>query len=140
MNTNQIYSADTFSGISECGSDQNIEQLREEIKVMEGLIKEYGSQAKGFQEIAKEGMRRAERYGNLALEFEKSVTNQIKGSDILIHFIYKMGIEDKLMVFLNEMYNQEKETDYGAAIKSLKDNYCIDGIIWDEYGLSKGIE
>lgn len=36
MKTNQIYSADTLSGISEYGSDQNIEQqLRENAKVLE---------------------------------------------------------------------------------------------------------
>ncbi|MFE0217505.1 hypothetical protein ACUWGD_13415 [Bacillus velezensis] len=140
MKINQIYSADTLSGISEYGSDQNIEQqLREEAKVLE-LVKEYTNQVKEYQKIAKEATEKATQYGDLALEFQKSAMNQIKGSDILIHFIYKMGIEDKLSGFLNEKYNQEKETDYGAAIKSLKDNYCIHEIIWDEYGLSKGIE
>ncbi|MCX2851224.1 hypothetical protein OQ471_04275 [Bacillus sp. KeR2] len=140
MKTNQIYSADTLSGISEYGSDQNIEQqLREDVKVLE-LVKEYTNQVKEYQKIAKEAMEKATQYGDLALEFQKSAMNQIKGSDILIHFIYKMGIEDKLLGFLNEKYNQENDADYKAAIKSLKDNYCIDGFIWDEYGLSKGIE
>ncbi|MBO3790231.1 hypothetical protein J5M77_07295 [Bacillus amyloliquefaciens] len=140
MKTNQIYSADTLSGISEYGSDQNIEQqLREDVKILE-LVKEYTSQVEEYQKIAKEAMEKATQYGDLALEFQKSAMTQIKGSDILIHFIYKMGIEDKLLGFLNEKYNQENDADYKAAIKSLKDNYCIDEIIWDEYGLSKGIE
>ncbi|CAI6273806.1 hypothetical protein ACL9SS_18940 [Bacillus subtilis] len=47
--------------------------------------------------------------------------------------LHKETLEGKLLRFLIEIHNKEEDTDYKEIIKSLKDNYCINGSIWDEY-------